>query len=167
MTLRTSCAALVFLSAMLNVACSTGKNGEMYQELDFRLFNGESRDASFTLDMSDSSCVYEVSLISRLTRKDIQDSVTFAVTITSPSGLQAGETVTFPSDYHALRSGAADSDDRISTAWSTGHYDVSWLYRDNIEPVEYGEWQLTLSAVDTAESMIGAGISIKRIPKVR
>lgn len=170
MTVRTPITlsmTLVLMACLLTAACSSDKDNREGESMDFRILPHEENHTSFTLDMSDSTCVYEVSLISRITRKERPDSVTFHIRLTSPTGMKASETVTLPSGYHALRSGPASKDSRISTAWSAGHYDVSWLYRDNIEPLEYGEWTMDITLADGTEGVTGIGVSTVRIPIAR
>ena len=167
MSLRTA-TALLLIAAACTVTSCTGKGRSDDQNFYFTTLktDGEAR-VSFDIDMSDSTCVYGISLVSRF-RKDAESgNTTFSVSMTSPSGKSGSERVTLPSGYSTVRNYIKNhpEDDRIQAASTPGYYDISWLYRSNIQPQEYGEWVMTVSAVPEAGTgIIGIGIIINKTP---
>lgn len=161
---------ILALSACLGtvVSCSGSdgpdNSGSLTCFSQFGHDNGQK--VTFTVDMSDT-CVYALNLIARIDKKNPPDSVTIGIQIISPSGRQGKETVTYPSAYRAMAS-EATTDRRLRVASTSGYYDISWLYRDNIKPVENGEWTISIIRPQPQKSRImGAGISLKTIPTAR
>ena len=163
MSRRTATALLLIAAACMMVISCTGKGRSDDQNFYFTTLktDGEAR-VSFDIDMSDSTCVYGISLVSRF-RKDAESgNTTFSVSMTSPSGKSGSERVTLPSGYSTVRNYIKNhpEDDRIQAASTPGYYDISWLYRSNIQPQV-----MTVSAVPEAGTgIIGIGIIINKIP---
>ena len=103
MSLRTVTALLTVTACMIVVSCS-GKGRSADQDFHFTTLKtgGEDR-VSFDIDLSDTTCIYGISLISRF-KKDAECSdVTFTVSLTSPSGQSGSERVTLSSDYRTVK----------------------------------------------------------------
>lgn len=153
--IRLMSAALACAAA---VSCSAGHDSWTW----FRTFScRDGQEVSFDIELSDS-CVYSIDLISRLGKNVRTDSVTLCISFVSPSGLRAGETVTYPSDYPMLRQylKAHPEDRRISTAATADYRDISWRYRDNVRPAESGTWTVSISIPDRGRAVMGAGLTI-------
>ena len=167
MNLRTVTALLTVTACMIMVSCS-GKGRSDDQDFYFTTMKTGGEDqVSFDIDMSDTTRVYAISLVSRFKKDAECRNVTFTVSLTSPSGQSGSERVTLPSDYRTVKDYIKNNpeDGRIQAASAPGYYDITWLYRSNIRPQEYGEWTMTVSAVPEAGAgIIGIGIIINKIP---
>ena len=167
MSLRTVTALLTVTACMIVVSCS-GKGRSADQDFYFTtLKTGGEERVSFDIDLSDTTCIYGISLVSRFKKDAECSNVTFTVSLTSPSGQSGSERVTLSSDYRTVKEYIRNNpeDGRIQAASAPGYYDISWLYRSNIRPQEYGEWTMTVSAVPEAGTgIIGIGIIINKIP---
>ena len=167
MSLRTVTALLTVTACMIMVSCS-GKGRSDDQDFYFTTMKSGGEDqVSFDIDLSDTTRVYAISLVSRFKKDAECRNVTFTVSLTSPSGQSGSERVTLPSDYRTVKDYIKNSpeDGRIQAASAPGYYDISWLYRSNIRPQEYGEWTMTVSAVPEAGAgIIGIGVVINKIP---
>ena len=148
MSLRTVTALLTVTACMIMVSCS-GKGRSDDQDFYFTTMKSGGEDqVSFDIDLSDTTRVYAISLVSRFKQS-------------------GSERVTLPSDYRTVKDYIKNSpeDGRIQAASAPGYYDISWLYRSNIRPQEYGEWTMTVSAVPEAGAgIIGIGVVINKIP---
>lgn len=133
----------------------------------FHTFSEKSGPAaSFSMDFSDTACIYSINLIVRLNKDSIPESIRTDITITSPSGAKGSETVYFPSNYRALKRyiKSHPDDRRIRIASTPDYYDICWEYRNNIIPSEYGPWKIELSMPDMDGKAQGVGMTIKSIP---
>lgn len=155
--------AVLFLSLCSCSDMSRSGDGSWFH---FTSFTGRSgRHAEFTVDMSDSTCAYSIDIVARMSRRHAPGTLPLEVTVVSPEGHRASETVFLPSDLNSLRHYTARSEDRrIRIAESAGSYDVSWRYRDGIVPGEKGDWLVCISAPDTLEGLSGIGISVSGTP---
>ncbi len=143
-------------------ACSAGTGSETV----FRTLTEEDGNrASFDIEMSDSTGSYTMSLITRIQKGGgTPAALTMDITLASPSGASGTETVTFPSDYRAIRQYTKEhpEDERIRLASTPGYYDISWAYRDRIIPPETGTWHIDISLPDTADGkVLGLGITLE------
>lgn len=168
MSRRTATALLLIAAACMMVISCTGKGRSDDQDFYFTTMKSGGEDqVSFDIDLSDTTRVYAISLVSRFKKDAECRNVTFTVSLTSPSGQSGSERVTLPSDYRTVKDYIKNSpeDGRIQAASAPGYYDISWLYRSNIRPQEYGEWTMTVSAVPEAGAgIIGIGVIINKIP---
>ena len=156
-----------FLSAIaLLLTASCSGNSEDFHFHNFKA--GEKRQAVFEIDMSDTACVYSIGLVCRFIRNFSADSTAFIIRMTSPSGYTASERVAFPSDINTVRNYIEESpsDGRLKAASTSGYYDLSWVYRTNIEPLENGTWTMSVTAAgaETAGNILGTGITITQTP---
>ncbi|HIZ86575.1 MAG TPA: hypothetical protein IAC03_00215 [Candidatus Coprenecus pullistercoris] len=144
---------------LLMLSCSDGGSS-------FAVLSDDSTSASFVLDMSDSSKIYYIDIVSRFDKGHSPEHVTFSIGLVSPSGRSAAESITLPCGYRSVKShlDSHPEDNRIRLAGSPGYYDIAWRYRDNISPSEKGLWKLSLTVPDTTEGLIGIGIDIHTIP---
>ena len=149
------------LTCSVLAACTAAPDSETW----FHEMKDEDRGrATFTLDLSDSSCVYSISLIARFHKGDRPSSVTMNLSLTSPSGIRGTETVTFPSDYAVLKRYLKEhpDDSRICLASTPDYHDISWAYRDNIQPSEHGAWLMTVSLPDSSRNLRGVGLTLSK-----
>ncbi|HIR95758.1 MAG TPA: hypothetical protein IAC05_06995 [Candidatus Coprenecus stercorigallinarum] len=118
------------------------------------------------LDMSDSTCSYNLSLMARFIKGKGPESVTMDITVISPSGIRGRETAVLPSDYYGIRSHLRSnpSDSLIRIAGTTSYYDISWVYRSGIIPEERGSWKMEIALRGKPEGVLGAGYILDRIP---
>lgn len=161
MTLRTFASGLICASMIY--ACS-GHN-DCGSRSFYTPVPEDCKTVSFDLDMSDSSCVYSITLDSRFDRKFSHTSTPLHVEAISPSGKKGHEYITLPSDYNSIKNYTGSSDDRrIGTAGTSGYYDISWKYRDNICPDEKGIWKISVTVPDTVTGITGIGLTLDKIP---
>lgn len=154
---------IITLLSISSLSCSTTEDTDTL----FQSFSGEnSSAASFIIDFSDSACIYSISLIVRLNKDSVPESIRTDISITSPSGHKGTETVYLPSDYGSLKRyiKSHPDDRRIQIASTPDYYDICWVYRDNIIPTEYGPWKIGLFLPDMKAKAQGAGITIRRKP---
>ena len=131
MSLRTVTALLTVTACMIVVSCS-GKGRSADQDFYFTtLKTGGEERVSFDIDLSDTTCIYGISLVSRFKKDAECSNVTFTVSLTSPSGQSGSERVTLSSDYRTVKEYIRNNpeDGRIQAASAPGYYDISWLYR--------------------------------------
>ncbi|HIZ85674.1 MAG TPA: hypothetical protein IAC04_04205 [Candidatus Coprenecus stercoravium] len=157
MSLRITTAAILTAWLCLAASCSSAPV--------FTTFPDKTgKQASFSLDMSDSTAVYALDLIGRFPKGRTQSRVALRIDITSPSGLKAGEEISLPAEYHSVKNAVCkQGDGRMETAATPTHYDISWRYRDNIRPSEYGIWTLTVSVPDKDDNILGTGVRLHKI----
>ena len=162
MSLRTA-TALLLIAAACTVTSCTGND----QDFSFTsLRNDGDATVSFDIDLSDTACVYSICLISRFKKNTQCDDVTFLVRLTSPSGKSGSERITLPSDYRTVRDYVRNKpdDNRIKATSAPGYYDISWTYRTNIIPQEYGMWKMDISVAEQDTGIIGLGTAASRTP---
>lgn len=153
----------IILSGIIPMSCSIAEDTYTL----YRPFSEESGPAaSFSLDFSDTACIYSISLIVRLNKDSIPGNIRTDITLISPSGAKGSETVCFPSDYGAIKRyvKSRPEDRRIRIASTPDYYDISWKYRDNIIPPEYGQWEILISMPDMKKAIQGAGLTISKTP---
>ena len=101
----------------------------------------------YSLDMTDSAAVYDISFYTRLdcTKKQIKaiGDIKADVELLSPSGVVYGETVYLPI--------AGFKSDR------NGTYDCCVAYRNGLAPVEWGVWTMNLTLEDLS-GLRGLGV---------
>ena len=127
---------LLFLAA----ACSNPKSVEPFVPAD-----GDAAEYSFTLDLSDTTLVWDLGFYGRIdgTREQLEglDALPLDVRFTAPDGTQYGEQVRVP----------LHRDNPLSLSFDE-------TYRRGMKPVLPGTWELTLTAPDAPEGLTGVGI---------
>lgn len=118
----------------------------------------------FTLDMTDTACIYTLSLIVRFHKSYSGHQLDMGITLTSPSGTEGQETVSFPSDYSTVKSylNGHPEDSRIRLASSPDYYDISWVYRTGIVPPETGIWNMDMDLPEDRQAIMGVGVSLNK-----
>ena len=112
---------------LLAVACQRPLTTETY------VFDNGSGQFDFEVDMSDTLCVYDLSFYTRLESRLSPPGFPIRVYLTSPSGVVYGESLFYDA--------------------STG---LVVPYREDLRPVEYGSWLLSVRA--RAEGLQGMGL---------
>ncbi len=152
------CLLLYLLAAVSS--CSHGDTRTEFTPLG-RNTDGHVR---FSLDMTDTACIYTLSLIVRFHKSYSSPQLDMGITLTSPSGSQGHETVSFPSDYSTVKNylNGHPEDTRISLASSPDYYDIRWVYRTGIVPPEAGIWEMDMDLPEDRQAILGAGVSLGR-----
>ncbi len=101
------------------------------------VFDDGSGQFDFELDMSDSLCTYDLSFYTRLESRLSPPGFPIRVYLTSPSGVGYSETLFYDASASLVVP-----------------------YREALEPVEYGLWQLSVRA--RAEGLRGMGLICSR-----
>lgn len=99
---------------------------------------------TFTVDMSDTTAVYDLALYTRIdvSSAEIPQHTTLAARWTSPSGAVLQETLTLP--------------------LAAGVYEP---YRAGVSPYEAGIWTLTFTLPLPPDGIRGLGLEVKRVSK--
>ena len=130
--------SILFL--FLAAACSNPKSVEPFVPAD-----GDEAEYSFTLDLSDTTLVWDLGFYGRIdgTREELEglDVLPMTVYFTAPDGTQYGEKVQVP----------LHRDNPLSLSFDE-------TYRRGMKPVQPGTWELTLTAPDAPEGLTGIGI---------
>lgn len=133
-----ACRGICFL--FLAVACSNPKSVEQFVPAE-----GDAAAYRFTLDLSDTTLVWDLGFYGRIdgTREQLEglDVLPLDVRFTAPDGSQYGEHVQVP----------LHRDNPLSLSFDE-------TYRRGMKPVQPGEWELTLSAPNAPEGLTGVGI---------
>lgn len=134
---------ILLLITVLIISSGCSRPESDYGFIAMNPYGTDTRDTlSFSLDMSDSTAVYEISFASRLVSDFKYNPLEVKVIVTSPSGNIYSENIALPTDYKALKKSGAN------VSHSAGTYDVEWGYRSNITPAEYGIWKMDLLILD-------------------
>ncbi|MBR1575583.1 MAG: hypothetical protein IJ654_03940 [Bacteroidales bacterium] len=112
-------------------ACSRPATDEQY------VFDDGSGQFDFDLDLSDSLCVYDLFFYTRLESRLAPPGFPVRVYLTSPSGERYSESLFYDASASLVVP-----------------------YRTDLEPVEYGLWQLSVRA--RAEGLKGLGLICTR-----
>lgn len=163
----TRSAALHCLTAAVLCAVFTSCTVTPVPDSGFAEFSEENgMKITLPLDMSDSTCSYNLSLMARFIKGKGPESVTMDITVISPSGIRGRETAVLPSDYYGIRNHLRSnpSDSLIRIAGTTSYYDISWVYRSGIIPEERGSWKMEIALRGKPEGVLGAGYILDRIP---
>ena len=125
----------------LAVACSNPKSVESFAPAEKQ----EATAYSFSLDLSDTTLVWDLAFYGRIdgTREELEgfDALPLDVRFTAPDGSRYGEHVLVP----------LHRDSPLSLSFHE-------TYRRGMKPVLPGQWELTLSAPDAPEGLRGVGI---------
>lgn len=153
----------ICLLLYLMAAISSCSHGNTYTEFT-PLSPDSGGNVRFTLNMTDTACTYTISLIVRLHKSYSGPDLDMGITLTSPSGSEGHETVSYPSDYNTVKSylNSHPEDTRIRLASSPDYYDISWEYRTGIVPPEAGIWEMEMNLPEDRKAILGAGVSLGR-----
>lgn len=122
---------ILALAVLVAVSCARPSSDELYAVSD------GSGKYEFTLDMSDSLCVYDLTFFTRLEGRTRASGFPMKIYLTSPSGTTYAENV-----YYDASQG------------------LKVPYRTSLSPVEYGLW--TLEARASAPGLAGLGLICTR-----
>lgn len=133
-----ACRGICFL--LLAASCSNPKSVEPFVPA-----NEEAATYRFTLDLSDTTRVWDLGFYGRIdgTREQLEglDVLPLDVRFTAPDGSQYGEHVRVPLRPETPLSLIFDE-----------------TYRRGMKPTQPGEWELTLTAPNAPEGLTGVGI---------
>lgn len=146
------CIMMLAAVAVAGVSCSRPVSYEKFVSVEDREANGLY---SYTIDLSDSLCTYDVSFYSRIDANRIREfhsrDFSLMVTWTAPSGQRYRETV-----YFGLFDESSGSDP----------YSRQYVkpYRRSLVPVEFGTWEIEVLVNSGAEvpGFRGLGIICKK-----
>lgn len=145
------CLMLAVVSAA-GVSCSRPTSVEQFVSVDRREANGLYR---YTLDMSDSLAIYDISFYSRIDANRLKfthaKDFSLMVTLTAPSGQRFRETVYF-----------GVFDESSGSNFFSSQYVKP--YRTGLVPVEYGVWEMNVLVNSGAEvpGLRGLGVVCKK-----
>ena len=123
---------------LLTVACS--------QPSTVETFLRGTGPFEFTLDMSDSTSVWDYSFYTRVDSQDAASELQLAVTWMSPLAESFTETVYLP----------------LSAGTSFFSKEACVPYRTAVTPVDYGIWKLTIEVPEPPEGLRGLGLVMSR-----
>ncbi len=109
---------------------------------------------AFSFDMTDSTCVYDLSLYTRIGCRpgefEANPDMSLVLRYISPSGRNFEENYCIPRDSYSARE------------YFSADYNLA--YRQGVVPAEYGRWQLyiTVSEEDSITGLSGMGLRVAR-----
>ena len=100
----------------------------------------------FTVDMTDSTAVYDLDLYTRIDARECPAQIPLAIIWKAPSGPSFTETVYLP----------------VGRATSSFSHDAYAPYRAGVVPSDWGIWTLTISVPSAPEGLCGMGLVVKK-----
>lgn len=140
-------AIFVAMAAMLS-SCRPPGSQEYFERASKRDASGRY---AYTLDMSDTTRIYSLSLYTKLD-ESYPDPIMMDISFVSPSGTEYYEEV-------------AITEDLLTESTSFFSKEGIIEYRSGFTPVEYGHWQMYISIRNHPERLCGMGVILDRKTK--
>ena len=100
----------------------------------------------FTVDMTDSTAVYDLDLYTRIDAREYPAQLPLNISWKAPSGILFSETVYLP----------------VGRGTSFFSHDAYAPYRAGVVPSQWGEWTVTVTVPSAPEGLCGMGLVVKK-----
>lgn len=131
---------VIYILTLCIISISSCINGPLY-DYDCVKINRNGHNCSdtitFSIETHDTTALHDIYFITRCDKDFISPTINGDIVIISPSGEITKTTISIPADKRW-------SDGVIRRSSQNGIYDIEWLWKRGVKPLQMGVWNIEL-----------------------